>query len=122
LTRNLSPSGEPYTSVAAFKAIPDIAAVFKSMVGTNRDAAFEISNLGRFPVDGQTKAEAQWRIGRMAFSRSALAFGAALTTSVISGADGALTIGFSWQECVVDNAFVNSVIRGFGEGFDSDGF
>lgn len=122
LTLNLSPSGEPYTSVAAFKGIPDIAAVFKSMVGTNRDAAFEISNLGRFPDDGQTKAEAQWCIGRMAFSRSAVAFGAALTTSVISGADGGLTIGFSWQECVVDNAFVNNVIGRFREGFDSDGF
>lgn len=110
LEGNSSPSGEPYTSIAFFKAIPDVPAVFNSMVGTNRDAAFEVSNLGCFSIDGDAKSEGQWCIRRMTFSRSAVAFGAALTTSVVSGGDGALTIGFSWQEGVVDDSFVDLVI------------
>ena len=46
LNGNPSPTGESYTSVAAFEAIPDVAGAFKSMIGTTRDAAFEVSNLG----------------------------------------------------------------------------
>ncbi|USP76828.1 hypothetical protein yc1106_04102 [Curvularia clavata] len=122
LTGNPSPSGEPYTSVAFFKAIPDVAAAFKSMLGTNRDAAFEVSNLGRFGDEAAEAADSQWRVGRMTFSRSAVAFGAALNTSVVSGGDGALTIGFSWQEGVVDDALVEAVVGGFKKYFDSESF
>ncbi|EUC41353.1 hypothetical protein COCMIDRAFT_106369 [Bipolaris oryzae ATCC 44560] len=121
LTANPSPSGEPYTSVAFFGAIPDVAAVFKSMIGAPRDAAFEISNIGKFP--GSTGDEdAKWRVGRMAFSRSAVAFGAPLNTSVVSGADGGLTIGFCWQEGVLNEGFVDEVVKGFGGYFESGGF
>ncbi|KAH9865470.1 hypothetical protein J1614_009054 [Plenodomus biglobosus] len=105
-----SPSGEPYTSVAFYQGIPDVAAAFKGMVGTNRDAAFEVSNLGRFTDNGDGKSELQWRIGRVTFSRSAVTFGAAVTTSVVSGGDGALTVSFSWQEGIVDDGFVDDVI------------
>ncbi|CBX92507.1 hypothetical protein IAQ61_006104 [Plenodomus lingam] len=107
LKDHMSPSGEPYTSVAFYGGIPDVAAAFKSMVGGNREAAFEVSNLGRFMDNA---ADGQWRIGRMVFSRSAVVFGAAVTTSVVSGGDGALTVGFSWQEGVVDDSFVDAVI------------
>ncbi|KAF2852398.1 hypothetical protein T440DRAFT_447105 [Plenodomus tracheiphilus IPT5] len=110
LKDNLSPSGEPYTSVAFYGGLPDVAAAFKSMVGSNRDAAFEVSNLGRFSDYSEAKSVPQWRIGRMTFSRSAVAFGAAITTSAVSGGDGALTISFSWQEDIVDDSFVDSVI------------
>ncbi|XP_014558672.1 hypothetical protein COCVIDRAFT_93803 [Bipolaris victoriae FI3] len=121
LTGNPSPSGEPYTSVAFFGAIPDVAAVFKSMIGAPRDAAFEISNIGRF-MRGAGDEEAKWRVGRMAFSRSAVAFGAPLNTSVVSGADGGLTIGFCWQEGVLEDRFVDGVVKGFGGYFESEGF
>lgn len=88
LTSNPSPSGEPYTSVAFFGAIPDVAVAFKSMIGAPRDAAFEISNVGQFAGSAGDEEAAKWRVGRMVFSRSAVAFGAALNTSVVSGADG----------------------------------
>ncbi|KAF2258816.1 hypothetical protein CC78DRAFT_537511 [Lojkania enalia] len=120
LTDNLSPSGEPFTSVAFFKAIPDVAFAFKSMVGTNRDAAFEVSNIGRFTDYGQTESDFQWHVGRMTFSRSSVVFGAAVTTSVVSGGDGALTISFSWQQGVVEDSFVELVVGRVKDYFKSD--
>jgi hypothetical protein len=122
LADNASPSGEPYTSVAFFQAIPDVAVAFKSMVGTNRDAAFEVSNLGRFTENVQSQPGSLWRIGRMTFSRGAVVFGAAVTTSIVSGGDGALTISFSWQEGVVEDSFVEHVVGRVKEYFESDGF
>jgi hypothetical protein len=134
LTANASPSGEPYTSVAAFKSIPDIAAVFTSMLGSPRDAAFEISNLGRFESQSQSphhghdqdtdtdQGTVQWCIGRMVFSRSAVAFGAAITTSVITGPDGGLSVGVCWQDGVVESSVVELVMQKFREGVESDNF
>ena len=122
---NKSPSGEPYTSVAAFKGIHDIAAVFKSMVNAPRDAAFEISNLGRFLPSSSPSfdvpdgaCEGRCRIGRMTFSRSAVGFGAAITTSVMMGNDGGLSVGWSWQEGVVERKLVESVMEGFRKGVE----
>jgi len=127
---NASPTGEPYTSIAPFKLIPDVAAVFTSLLGTTRDAAFEVSNLGRFipPAADQLRHghgngdAACWRMGRMAFSRSAVAFGAAVTTSVVTGADGGLTLGVCWQDGVVENVVVEGVGRGVREGIEGGGF
>ncbi|RYN16343.1 hypothetical protein AA0115_g12397 [Alternaria tenuissima] len=123
---NKSPTGEPYTSVAAFKGIHGIAAVFKSMVNAPRDAAFEISNLGRFSTPSSPSfdvpdgaCEGRCRIGRMTFSRSAVGFGAAITTSVVMGIDGGLSVGWSWQEGVVDRKLVESVMDGFRRGVES---
>ena len=125
---NSSPTGEPYTFIAPFKLIPDVAAVFTSLLGTIRDAAFEISNLGRFHDasahhlrcgDGDV---CRWRMGRMVFSRSAVAFGAAVTTSVVTGADGGLSVGFCWQDGVVDSCVVEQVVKGCREGVEGCGF
>ena len=119
-----SPTGEPYTSIAPFKLIPDVAAVFTSLLGTTRDAAFEISNLGRFHdasadhlPHGDNDA-AHWRIGRMVFSRSAVAFGAAVTTSVVTGADGGLSVGFCWQDGVGEDCVVEQVMRECRQGIE----
>jgi len=125
---NASPTGEPYTSIAPFKLIPDVAAVFTSLLGTTRDAAFEISNLGRFPDASADQLgcgdndAAHWRIGRMVFSRSAVAFGAAVTTSVVTGADGGLSVGFCWQDGVVESELVEQVVKGCREGVEGYGF
>ena len=125
---NASPTGEPYTSIAPFKLIPDVAAVFTSLLGTTRDAAFEVSNLGRFvppPADQLRHGngnDAHWRMGRMAFSRSAVAFGTAVTTSVVTGADGGLTLGVCWQDGVVEDVVIEGVVRGVREGVEGGGF
>lgn len=118
LTGNISPSGEPYTAVAIFKTIPDVSAVFKSTIGNDRDAAFEVSNIGQVSNCAETESDCQWRMGRVTFSRSSVVSGSAVTTSIVSGGDGALTIGFSWQEGVVEDSLVELLIgeiRGYFE-------
>ena len=88
------------------------------------ESSFEISNLGRFEsAQGVDEGgEAKCRIGRMTFSRSTVAFGAALNTSVVSGGDGGLSIGFSWQEGVLEDEVVERVVEGFRKGVEGEGF
>ena len=54
----------------------------------------------------------------MTFSRSAVGFGAAITTSVMMGNDGGLSVGWSWQEGVVERKLVESVMEGFRKGVE----
>jgi hypothetical protein len=112
---NLSPSGEPYTEVAIFRNIPDLSVVFQSLIGSERAAAYEVSNLGIF--SGSRKADAgytlgSWEVGRVTFSRSTVVSGCAVTMSVVTGGDGGMTIGFSWQQGVVEDDLVERLIRG----------
>lgn len=119
LTGNLSPSGEPYTAVAIFKSIPDVSIVFNSTLGKDRDAAFEVSNLGAFAGSAKSGANFQWQVGRATFSRSSVVSGSAVTMSIVSGGDGGLTIGFSWQEGVVENAVVDRLVGGVRQYFEA---
>ncbi|OAL45141.1 hypothetical protein IQ07DRAFT_684112 [Pyrenochaeta sp. DS3sAY3a] len=119
LQDNLSPSGEPYTAVAVFKNIPDLAAVFNSTLGNPRDAAFEVSNLGAYGAAKEDDRASKWGVGRMTFSRSSVVSGAAVTLSVVSGGDGALTIGFSWQKGVIEDGLVERLIDGTKERIES---
>lgn len=112
LTNNLSPSGEPYTAVAVFKTIPDVSIIFNSTLGKDRDAALEVSNLGVFSDSSKDRADPLWQVGRVTFSRSSVVSGSAVTMSVVSGGDGGLTIGFSWQEGVIDDDVVDKLIDG----------
>ncbi|KAF2001387.1 hypothetical protein P154DRAFT_521774 [Amniculicola lignicola CBS 123094] len=113
LTSNLSPSGEPYTAVAIFKTIPDVSIIFNSTLGKDRDAAFEVSNLGSF-LSGSAEegTDSLWKVGRVTFSRSSVVSGSAVTMSVVSGGDGGLSIGFSWQEGVVEDVLVDKLFDG----------
>lgn len=119
LKENLSPSGEPYTAVAVFKSIPDLAGVFNSTLGNPRDAAFEVSNLGAFATTKEDDGASKWSVGRMTFSRSSVVSGAAVTLSVVSGGDGALTIGFSWQQGVIEDELVERLVDGTKERMES---
>ncbi|KAF1358044.1 hypothetical protein EJ07DRAFT_167055 [Lizonia empirigonia] len=124
LTGNISPSGEPYTAVAIFKTIPDVSAVFKSTIGNDRDAAFEVSNIGQVSNCAETESDCQWRMGRVTFSRSSVMSGSAVTMSIVSGGDGALTIGFSWKEGVVEDSLVELLIgeiKGYSETLVNNG-
>lgn len=69
---NVSPSGEPYTSVAVFKTIPDVSVVFNSMLGKPRDAAFEVINVGLFSpaTTPQAAEDAHWQVEKVLLSRS----------------------------------------------------
>ncbi|RLL97943.1 hypothetical protein CFD26_105021 [Aspergillus turcosus] len=106
---NVSPSGEPYTSVAVFKTIPDVSVVFNSMLGKPRDAAFEVTNVGLFSpaTTPQTAEDARWQVGDVLLSRSSAVPGAAVT-----GGNGNMALGFSWQEGVVEDGFMDNVRQG----------
>jgi hypothetical protein len=114
---DVSPSGEPYTSVAVFKTIPDVSAVFHSMLGAPRDAAFEVTNVGLFSPAAIPGASL-WQVGNLLLSRSAAVPGAAVTVSVVTGGDGIMALGFSWQEGVVEDGFIDSVRQGVRKYFD----
>jgi hypothetical protein len=108
---NLSPSGEPHTSVAVLKTIPDVSIVFNSMLGKPRDAAFEVTNVGLFSPapTPQTTEDAHWQVWNVLLSRSTAVPGAAVTVSVVTGGNGIMALGFSWQEGVVEDGFIDNV-------------
>ncbi|KAL7952038.1 alcohol acetyltransferase domain-containing protein [Trichoderma barbatum] len=108
---DVSPSGEPYTAVSVLGAIPDIPGIFSSMVGKSRDAAFEVTNVGVFSsVDTvETEVTPLWQVGKILFSRSSLVTGAAITASIATCGDGSMTIGFSWQDGILEDDLVHRV-------------
>ncbi|KID80394.1 uncharacterized protein G6M90_00g009840 [Metarhizium brunneum] len=114
---NVSPTGEPYTAIAVLKTIPDFSVVCRSMLGKPRDAAFEVTNIGVFSSSPQTGAPL-WQVGRVMLSRSALASGAAVTVSIATGGDGSMTVGFSWQDGVVEDGVLDGILRGTKKYFD----
>ena len=90
-------------------------------VGKPRLAAFEISNIGAFKkepeaTDGKPVLESEhdgleWSMGRMIFSQSAGVMSAAILVSVVTGGDGCLTLGFAWQERIVDQKIVEAMMN-----------
>ncbi|RHZ54873.1 putative alcochol-O-acetyl transferase crmB [Aspergillus thermomutatus] len=118
---NVSPSGEPYTSVAIFKTIPDVSLILNSMLGKPRDAAFEVTNVGVFSpaVAAKTEENASlWQVGKVLLSRSSAVTGAAVTVTVATGGDGIMALGFSWQEGVLEDGFVDIVKQGVRKYFE----
>ncbi|RFU77964.1 alcohol acetyltransferase [Trichoderma arundinaceum] len=106
---DVSPSGEPYTAVSVLEAIPDVSAIFSSTIGNPRDAAFEVTNVGLFSSALETKHAPLWQVGKVLLSRSSLVSGAAITVSAATGGDGSMTVGFSWQEGVLEDGLVQKL-------------
>ncbi|KAF7556992.1 hypothetical protein G7Z17_g990 [Cylindrodendrum hubeiense] len=111
---NVSPSGEPYTAVAIFKTIEDVSVIFNSMIGNPRDAAFEVTNVGLFPssTNPQTESAPLWQVEKVMLSRSAVVSGAAVTVSVATGGNGSMTVGFTWQDGVLEDDVIDNVSQG----------
>ncbi|KAM0272548.1 hypothetical protein ACHAQH_008684 [Verticillium albo-atrum] len=111
---NVSPTGEPYTAVAPFKGIEDVSAIFNSLIGQPRDAALEVTNVGLLaPIAESKDGNAPiWQIGRTLLSRSAVVSGAAVTVSVATGGDGSMSVGFSWQDGVVEQDVIDKLREG----------
>ncbi|CZR52955.1 uncharacterized protein PAC_02833 [Phialocephala subalpina] len=103
-------TGGESINVAKFKNIKDMKGFFLSRVGNGRGTSFDVSNLGGMKV--KESDERQWKMGRVLFSRSAFVSGSAIAVGVVSGADGCLSLGFSWQEGIVHDALIGKAIRG----------
>ena len=99
-------------NVAQMKQRGDMRKVFLSTVGHERDSSFEVSNLGAVSAGERAREEGGWRMGRCGFSRSAFAAGGVFSIGAITGCDGCLCLGFSWQEGVVGERLMKDVIEG----------
>lgn len=81
--------------------------VFRSRIGSERDSSFDVSNVGIMSGGGK----GEWQVGRTVFSRSAFASGCALPIAVVTGDDGCMVLGFTWQEGIVEEELVHSIIH-----------
>lgn len=103
-------------------------AFFLGRVSKERGTSFDVSNLGVMRiVEGDEKQEGdekekgdenqrrdekqRWKMGKVVFSRSAFVSGSAIAAGVVTGADGCLTIGFCWQEGVVERGLVEMMVE-----------
>jgi hypothetical protein len=96
-------------NVAKFKQIEDMRAFFSGRMGKERGTSFDVSNLGAMKVGHEENQG--WKMGKMLFSRSAFVSGSAIAAGVVTGADGCLSIGFCWQEGVVEMVIVGMVVE-----------
>lgn len=107
---NNSPSVVPYTNIGIFKEIPDISVFFSSLLGKERSTAIEVSNLGVFA--NPPNKNNIWHVGKVILSRSAVVSGSAITITAVCGGDESMSLGFTWQEDIVEGRFVDQVISG----------
>ncbi|KAJ5357503.1 hypothetical protein N7541_004661 [Penicillium brevicompactum] len=80
-------------------------------LGRKRMAAFELSNVG---VGHPSPRGAGFEVGGMLFSQSSSACSAAIKISAVTGRDGRLALGFTWQEGVVDDEMIEWVQQALG--------
>ncbi|EXJ65764.1 uncharacterized protein A1O5_11005 [Cladophialophora psammophila CBS 110553] len=90
--------------------IADFESWMKGKMGRRRTTSLELSNVGHL---GPSQADKDYQIESLLFSQSAGASSGAIKVSAVSGRDGRLTLGFSWQEGVVENQVVQDVVREF---------
>jgi len=88
--------------------VSSIHSMYLSKMGKPRDNAYEVSNVGSLKNEDE---EAQWRIGRVVFTQSGNATGAASAFNVASVVGGPLTISATWLEGDVEEKLVSDVME-----------
>ncbi|KAK2609219.1 Alcohol acetyltransferase [Conoideocrella luteorostrata] len=89
--------------------VGDMIEWFKAKLGKRRAAAWELSNVGTLAARHDMH-HMDYRIDSLLFSQSASACSGAIKVSVATGRDGRMGIGYSWQEGVVSEHLVKSVM------------
>ncbi|KAL2871494.1 uncharacterized protein BJX67DRAFT_342395 [Aspergillus lucknowensis] len=98
------------TSVGLLKFVKNYRRdLLESKIGKPRKTAYEVSNLGVLKTE-KSEDPSIPQIGRVIFSQSAGVTGSAIEVSVITGADGSLALGISWQTNVVDDQLMQAMI------------
>ncbi|CAG8908817.1 unnamed protein product [Penicillium egyptiacum] len=77
-------------------------------LGRKRMSAFELSNVGS---SFTSRGSSNFELESMLFSQSSSACSAAIKVSAVTGPDGRLVLGFSWQEGAVEADMVEGVKR-----------
>jgi hypothetical protein len=77
-------------------------------LGRKRMSAFELSNVG---ASSTLRGGLNFEIESMLFSQSSSACSAAIKVSAVTGRDGRLALGFTWQEGVIEADMMERVKR-----------
>ncbi|RAH53079.1 hypothetical protein BO85DRAFT_430258 [Aspergillus piperis CBS 112811] len=96
------------TSVALLKYAGNIHDVLQGKIGKDRSASYKVSNLGIL-ISGR-RDPSRPQITRVMFSQPLDVLGGALAVSLVSGEDGALVLGMTWQEGIENTEFFEAVI------------
>ncbi|PWY83449.1 hypothetical protein BO70DRAFT_313778 [Aspergillus heteromorphus CBS 117.55] len=96
------------TGVGLLKYVGNFIDLLKNKIGKDRGDSFEVSNIGVLKPD-QTDPSRPL-IGRVMFSQSPNVSGAALVVSSLSGGDGCLSLGITWQKGVAEQELMNAVV------------
>lgn len=84
----------------------------QAQVGKNRSLSFEISNLGTpHRLDRAKNENVKVHSGEMLFSQTISVIDSAIEISAVTGGDGCLAMGFSWQEGVVEEEIIVHLSR-----------
>ncbi|KAL4937240.1 hypothetical protein BDV06DRAFT_203342 [Aspergillus oleicola] len=98
------------TSVGLFKFVKDYrTGLLEPKIGKERGSTFELSSLGVVKTE-KSDDESIPQLGRIIFTQSASVTGSAIEFSLITGLDGCLTLGTSWQPGVVEEEVVQGVV------------
>ena len=109
ITKFLAQNGNN-TNVGLLRWLSDYKSHFTSKIGAKRTTSFEVSNVGTWSSK-ETANPNEWPVGRMVFSQSAAVTGAAIELCVVSGRDGSMTLGYAWQEGVVESRLVEQIVE-----------
>ncbi|RAH65301.1 uncharacterized protein BO66DRAFT_359222 [Aspergillus aculeatinus CBS 121060] len=99
------------TGVNLLKYVSGFSEFFRSKLGKPRGESIELSNIGVLSASDEARSDpSKPQMGRVIFSQSPNAAGAAIVVSAISGGDGCLVLSFGWQQGVVEPELVSGTI------------
>ncbi|KAL6239516.1 hypothetical protein BDW75DRAFT_198409 [Aspergillus navahoensis] len=98
------------TSVGLLKYVKDYRRnLCETKIGKPRLVTFELSSLGVVKTESSADKSIP-QMGKVIFTQSASVTGAAIEFSLVTGADGSLALGITWQAGVVEESTVQAVI------------
>ncbi|KAL3473500.1 alcohol acetyltransferase [Aspergillus californicus] len=99
------------TSIGLLKFVKNFRTdLLESKIGQPRTCVAEVSNLGVLKTENPG-VDSIPQMGRVIFSQSASITGSAIQFSAMTGADGCLSIGASWQTGVVEEELTQAVLE-----------
>ena len=96
--------------VGTISRIPDLKAWMEKKFGHARSTTVDLSNVGKL---APSTATGEYQIESLLFSQSAGACSGAIKVNCVTGRDGRLTLGFSWQEGVIEKRMLQAVVSEF---------
>lgn len=95
--------------VSLLPLVSDYADFWKSKDGKERDATWELSNIGALTPPDATEADSPWSVTSAVFTSGAMVAGPPLGFNTMSVRDGPLIVGLTWQDTVVDAELAEGV-------------